>query len=103
MMIPSSVFDAFEADSGEILKAAADLAGEVSPGIPVTTESHRGVIVPVLLGMAERASLAVIGSRGLGGFSGLLVGSVGWGWRLVPPARWRSSEAPSPIRPPAVR
>src|SRR5437763_229036 len=47
------------------------------PGVRVESEVVLGAASSVLLEQAPTASLVVVGSRGLGGFAGLLVGSVG--------------------------
>lgn len=44
--------------------------------LAITGEVVTGAVVPVLLAEATRAALVVLGDRGLGGFTGLLVGSV---------------------------
>ncbi len=46
-------------------------------GVELTTELHHGVTADVLLGASARARLLVLGTRGLGGFGRLVVGSVG--------------------------
>ncbi|HET6987702.1 MAG TPA: universal stress protein [Kribbella sp.] len=46
------------------------------PALQVETTLVGGATVPAVLGEAEHARLVVLGSRGLGGWSGLLVGSV---------------------------
>jgi nucleotide-binding universal stress UspA family protein len=46
------------------------------PSVCVHRTAVRGQIAPVLLAAAERADLLVVGARGLGGFQGLLLGSV---------------------------
>jgi nucleotide-binding universal stress UspA family protein len=59
-----------------VLDAAAELARQTAPGVAVESELCQGFPVPVLLDESDNAQLIVVGSRGLGGFTGLLVGSV---------------------------
>ncbi|GAA2896060.1 universal stress protein [Pseudonocardia halophobica] len=59
-----------------VLTSAAELAAQVAPGVATEAELRTGFPVPVLLDESDRAVLTVVGSRGLGGFTGLLVGSV---------------------------
>jgi len=54
----------------DALKAASD------SGLTATGRIVRGSAVTVLLDAAQTADLLVVGSRGHGGFTGLLVGSV---------------------------
>ncbi|MEU7897492.1 universal stress protein [Nonomuraea sp. NPDC049152] len=61
------------------LAAAADRARLSAPGVEVTAELLPGHVVETLLGEAAGAESIVLGSRGLGGFGGLLLGSVGLG------------------------
>jgi nucleotide-binding universal stress UspA family protein len=60
-----------------ILTEAAAVARAVSPLTPVESTLLTGAAAPMLLSCAKDARMLVVGSRGLGGFSGLLVGSVG--------------------------
>ncbi|MFC7277700.1 universal stress protein [Paractinoplanes rhizophilus] len=55
---------------------ALDRAREVAPDIDVTTDTLPGHAAPRLLEAALGAELLVLGSRGRGGFAGLLLGSV---------------------------
>lgn len=63
------------ADSQRILDTAASDAKEYAPEIEVHTVSELGPPVPTLLDLAVGRDLLVVGSRGLGGFKGLLLGS----------------------------
>lgn len=58
------------------LDAAEAVARDVAPDIEVEKDLRAGFPVPVLLDESERARTVVLGSRGLGGFAGLLIGSV---------------------------
>ncbi|WP_405109697.1 universal stress protein [Micromonospora sp. NBC_01405] len=50
-------------------------AGRIAPEVEVTGAVVDGSPAPVLLAESRDASLLVLGSRGLGGFAGLLIGS----------------------------
>lgn len=58
------------------LAEAGATAAEATPGIEVTEEVVDGFPVPLLVAVSRKAQLVVIGDRGLGGFTGLLIGSV---------------------------
>ncbi|HXV91707.1 MAG TPA: universal stress protein [Pseudonocardia sp.] len=55
---------------------AAAAAAEVAPGLEIEREVRDGHPSPLLVAESRRAQLVVLGDRGLGGFTGLLVGSV---------------------------
>ncbi|MCU1626652.1 MAG: universal stress protein [Pseudonocardia sp.] len=59
-----------------VLSTAVELAGRSAPGIAVESELITGFPENVLLDESRRSLLVVVGSRGLGGFTGLLLGSV---------------------------
>ena len=60
---------------GHLATAAAD-ARQVAPELEIEQVEVTGYPVPVLLGESAHAEIVVLGDRGLGGFTGLLIGSV---------------------------
>ncbi|MGH4027241.1 MAG: universal stress protein [Pseudonocardiaceae bacterium] len=58
------------------LDGARENAEYVAPGLPIHEQLSTGDPRPVLLAESARAREIVVGSRGLGGFTGMLVGSV---------------------------
>jgi nucleotide-binding universal stress UspA family protein len=74
---PSSegAFD-FEGDAGKILvEALAEVSG-IAPDVVVEPLVVHGHAADVLVRAAKGADLLVVGSRGHGGFAGMLLGSV---------------------------
>lgn len=70
-------------DAAEVLASAADaeaerLAEQAAPArdVPMTWETVEGHPAEVLVGISGNADLLVVGSRGHGGFVGMLLGSV---------------------------
>ena len=55
---------------------AEDFVGKEFPDVVVTTRTHEDSPAKVLIQASDEADLLVVGSRGLGGFTGLLLGSV---------------------------
>ncbi|MEU8801084.1 universal stress protein [Spirillospora sp. NPDC048819] len=58
-----------------LVSQAVERARSVAPELPITSRVVTGAAVTVLEEESREAVLVVVGSRGLGGFSGLLVGS----------------------------
>jgi nucleotide-binding universal stress UspA family protein len=58
------------------LAAAAAAAADMKPHLAIEQEVVDGLPAPVLCAEAARAQMVVLGDRGLGGFTGLLAGSV---------------------------
>ncbi|WP_032712185.1 universal stress protein [Salinispora arenicola] len=65
--------DSARRQAAELVRQAAQEA--TGPDLAVTGELYEGPPAPVLQELSARASLLVLGTRGLGGFAGLLVGS----------------------------
>jgi len=65
-----------EIEAEERLAEAAEEARTVASDLWIITEAAQGQAAAVLLHAARDADLLVVGSRGLGGFRGLLLGSV---------------------------
>jgi nucleotide-binding universal stress UspA family protein len=60
----------------DLLEEAVAEAGKVAPGVAVTTALIDGAATPVLLDESDRAGMLVLGDRGLGGISSVIIGSV---------------------------
>jgi nucleotide-binding universal stress UspA family protein len=59
-----------------LLAEAVEQAVKAVPEVTVSSAVVDGAAVPVLLRESRHAGLLVLGDRGLGGFTGLVVGSV---------------------------
>lgn len=73
------LMEGLAADSAEVLSAAEKFAREKAPGVEVHVESRLGAPVASIVELSPHYELVVIGSRGLGGFKGMLLGSVSTG------------------------
>jgi nucleotide-binding universal stress UspA family protein len=60
----------------DLLEEAVTEARKTTTEVPVTTALIDGAATPVLLEESDRASLLVLGDRGLGGISSVIIGSV---------------------------
>jgi nucleotide-binding universal stress UspA family protein len=61
----------------QILQGAVDHLRKEAPGVQVHSVLERGSAAARLIEVSRQAGLLVVGSRGRGGFSGLVLGSVG--------------------------
>jgi nucleotide-binding universal stress UspA family protein len=73
---PAVLHDSVVRTARTTLAAAVAVVTEVAPALAVTAEIVAGSAATTLLDLTRRADLLVLGSRGLGGFTGLLTGSV---------------------------
>lgn len=62
--------------ANQLLEDALANVSDVAAGLRVEAEAAAGAAAGVLVGRARGADLLVVGSRGRGGFTGLLLGSV---------------------------
>ena len=69
-------FAPFRAAGAEIVEEALSEAGAAAEPVAVERSVVEGPPAPALLDAAKKADLLVVGSRGHGGFAGLLLGSV---------------------------
>ncbi len=72
----AEVVEALQGAAKEAGEAGRQLAQRVAPGVPLTVRSYRGQAARVLVERARGADLLVVGSRGMGDFKALLLGSV---------------------------
>ena len=68
--------DDFVAGAQDVLSTAAAEAHVLAPTVAVHGEVRQGAAAAVLTEASRHAGLTVLGNRGAGGFSGLLLGSV---------------------------
>jgi nucleotide-binding universal stress UspA family protein len=73
--LPDEFSVALESDGRKWLDEARAAVLERRPGLEVEVDLAAGAAVPSLVGVSHAARLVVVGSAGLGGFPGILVGS----------------------------
>jgi len=73
--LPRDYFEAMHQYGRTYLADAGSLVTRLHPDVPVTTELVEGSPIPILEDASKQAALVVLGSRGMGGFTGILTGS----------------------------
>jgi nucleotide-binding universal stress UspA family protein len=75
-VVPVFTRDDVERLSRDLLEKAADEARKAAPELHISTQLAEGHAARALVEAAQHARLLVVGSRGLGGFKGMVMGSV---------------------------
>ena len=73
----TTTVDAVRQKALDLLSEAVSHVAEVAPDVVVQSEAKEQPAGPALVTASKGADLLIVGSRGMGGFEELLVGSVG--------------------------
>ena len=76
MVPPQELFDDLQRECLSKVEAARGIALEVAPDLEVDHTIAEGSPIDMLLDLSKEATMIVMGSRGLGGLSGMVLGSV---------------------------
>lgn len=76
MVPPQELFDDLQAETMEKIDEARAIAHEMAPDIRIGHTIAEGSPIDMLLEMSRDVTMIVMGSRGLGGLSGMVMGSV---------------------------
>ena len=76
MVPPQELFDDLQAEALEKIDEARAIAYEMAPDIKIGHTIAEGSPIDMLLEMSKSVTMIVMGSRGLGGLSGMVMGSV---------------------------
>lgn len=76
MVPPQELFDDLQAETMEKIETARAEAQKVAPNIEICHTLAEGSPIDMLLDMSKDVTMIVMGSRGLGGLSGMVMGSV---------------------------
>lgn len=76
MVPPQELFDDLQDETMQKIEAARAIAVEVAPDIRIGHTIVEGSPIDMLLEMSKSVTMIVLGSRGLGGLSGMVLGSV---------------------------
>jgi nucleotide-binding universal stress UspA family protein len=104
---PQSYYDELQAAGEQLLADAAAAVRQAHPELDVVVDLESAGPVPALLGRTDDARLLVVGSRGIGGFRGMLAGSsavalVAHGRCPVAVIRGATPDAVAPVTGPVV-
>lgn len=76
MVPPQEIYDDLQAETMEKIEEARAIALEIAPDIKIGHVIAEGSPIDLLLDMSKNSTMIVMGSRGLGGLSGMVMGSV---------------------------
>lgn len=76
MVPPQELYDDLEGEANDRIETAKELVKGFDADIQITEEIKESSPIDLLLDLSETAEMIVMGSRGLGGLSGLVMGSV---------------------------
>ncbi len=76
MVPPQELYDDLEAETLEKINEAKKVAKDFVPEVELSHQIEEGSPIDMLLDLSEQSTMIVMGSRGLGGLSGMVMGSV---------------------------
>ncbi|MEJ4113581.1 universal stress protein [Corynebacterium kroppenstedtii] len=76
MVPPQELYDDLEAEAMEKIEASRTIISEVDDSVEVSYQVEEGNPIDLLLDISPTVTMIVMGSRGLGGLSGMVLGSV---------------------------
>ena len=76
MVPPQELYDDLEAEAMEKIDTARKIIAEFDESVEVSYQVEEGNPIDMLLDISQDVTMIVMGSRGLGGFSGMVMGSV---------------------------
>lgn len=76
MVPPQEIYEDLQAETMVKIDEARAIASEVAPDIKIGHTVAEGSPIDMLLEMSKNCTMIVMGSRGLGGLSGMVMGSV---------------------------
>ncbi|MDO4611204.1 universal stress protein [Corynebacterium sp.] len=76
MVPPRELYDDLEAETMEKIEEATKVAVDFMPDVEISHQIEEGSPIDMLLDLSEQCDMIVMGSRGLGGLSGMVMGSV---------------------------